>query len=79
MSKGFPISFRCGKCRSTLNPDTTTGRARDCTLTGRERPHYSGGRYRNVIATGTDREYTCKCGHTGWSSHKDLLNYAKKP
>lgn len=79
MSKGFPITFRCTSCRSTVKTvPSGQGRAASVKLTGRTRPHYSGGRYRNVMATGIEREYVCACGHTGWSCHRDLETKAAR-
>lgn len=72
--KGFPITFRCGKCRSTLNRETDTGRRSRVVLTGKTKQHYRSGRYFNRHADGTSRQYKClDCGHVGWSSHNDLI------
>jgi len=78
MAKGFPITFRCGNCRSTTNSDSRTGRAHRVTLTGKTKPHKRQGRYFMRHADGTSRQYRClDCGHVGWSSHNDLIKYAK--
>jgi hypothetical protein len=77
--KGFPLTFRCGKCRSTLNPETDTGRAGRVDLTGRTKPYAKGGRCANRHADGASREYRClDCGHVGWSSHRDLIRAAAR-
>lgn len=64
---GSPVWFKCPKCRASASEVTLTGRAR------RMR------RYRVAVGTrngNTSHEYTCKCGHTGWSSHNDVTRYA---
>ena len=69
---GQPISFKCFQERSTLRG---AYERHDVELTGRERPRrrHTGGRMDKV-----EREYTCSCGHTGWSAHVDLSRAARK-
>lgn len=84
---GQPIYFRCAECRrrgACNQGEYTTyrGTRREHTrhvlptcrhfvrLTGRTKPiRRRGGGPR---MTNTAREYTCSCGHTGWSGHVDL-------
>lgn len=69
------MTFRCSRCRSTLNSQTDTGRKGRVVLTGKTKKHYRNGRYFNRHADGTSRQYECcDCGYVGWSSHKDLIS-----
>lgn len=71
---GWPIYFRCSACRRqrSSRPFSSEGRGftDDVTLTGRTRKYMGGNR--GVRGAATHYEYTCRCGHTGWSRHKDL-------
>lgn len=60
---GGPLNFKCNSCRS-WPPDVT--------LTGASRPRHSRSP-RGPRASRYEREYTCRCGHTGWSCHIDLV------
>ena len=75
--RGSPLTFRCTKCRSTLSArynserrgyldDVTIGRIR----TRREVVGRLACSPRNAAWS---VEYTCSCGHVGWSSHTDLV------
>lgn len=68
---GYPVWFMCPKLRRiwprTSNDNrahvtTPTGRVRKTRVTGKGHPRKSW----------WTMEYICACGHTGWSSHKDL-------
>lgn len=56
--------FRCTDCRRR------SSRGWEYRLTGRSKPRPPG---RRTQRTGDLLiEYTCDCGHTGWSSHYDI-------
>lgn len=77
MGTGYPLSFRCGRCRSTVSgAHPAAGWIDRITLTGRVRSASNKGNLHS--RTSTDRrEYTCKdCGHVGWSNHDDLAELA---
>lgn len=75
--RGSPLTFRCTKCRSTLSPRYEARRLGyiDTVVLGRIRTR------REVVGrmacsprnAAWSVEYTCACGHTGWSSHEDLV------
>ena len=70
---GSPVWFFCWRERQIGGRNVE----HHVTLTGRQRayPHRShhalGSR-----STHVSREYTCSCGHTGWSNHVDLAEMA---
>jgi hypothetical protein len=64
---GSPVFFRCHSCRSTIRG----GIDGEFVLTGRVRPSRFSGPV-GSRSTFVTREYTCSCGHTGWSNHIDL-------
>ena len=68
---GYPIAFRCAKCRSTL-----VNRKSECVRTGRTKPLATG-----QCGSGHSRalmhrvEYRClACAHTGWTRHADVMD-----
>lgn len=69
---GSPVWFRCYADRRREGIDHAV------TLTGRTRPSRRGRSPMGSRSTDTDREYTCSCGHTGWSNHVDLARMAAK-
>lgn len=69
---GSPIRFKCWRERRGYMT-TIHGRPieHEIRLTGRRRPFLP----RRVLgsrSTFFSREYTCSCGHVGWSNHRDL-------
>lgn len=68
---GYPIWFMCPKLRRIWPRTSNDYRHHVTTPTGRVRPTPRNGKghARKIWWT---MEYTCTCGHTGWSSHKDL-------
>lgn len=68
---GSPVWFRCHRERRGEGLD------HEITLTGRSRPSRGKrGSAQGTRSTARDREYTCSCGHTGWSNHIDLARKA---
>lgn len=81
---GSPIWFRCSACRRRCHLRSEDPIGCSCPLckplpyqlTGRWRTR--GGK-RGRLGTRNEPvsvEYTCECGHTGWSSHRDLVRQA---
>lgn len=69
---GHPLVFKCALCRH--HPLDGVWYADKFKLTGRTRPcrRTTGG-----CRTGSRAyEYTCGCGHTGWSKHIDIERLA---
>lgn len=66
---GSPLSFKCRGCGDASY--------RTIRLTGRTRVRATKhGSARGARHGGVAREYVCGCGHTGWSTHVDLLRWA---
>jgi hypothetical protein len=64
--------FACTKARQER---ASAGRERHVVeLTGRSK---AAGRRGGIRNSDRSREYTCACGHTGWSRHVDLEYRAK--
>lgn len=70
------MTFRCSKCRSTLQPDRSKGWIGSIVLTGRVRRYEP----RGVLGSRSGYvkvEYACNdCDHVGWSAHCDILELA---
>lgn len=84
---GSPIAFRCPVDRRQnplwnsedvrRNGYEARSRTHVITLTGRKRRYHSA--QGSALGTRSDyfaREYTCACGHTGWSAHFDIARMA---
>ena len=70
---GIPMFFVCAMARKERS---FAGReAHVIALTGREKP--VSGRTGGIRNSDRSREYTCACGHVGWSKHIDLEHRAK--
>ncbi len=63
---GIPMFFACPFKRRAPTWDRSP---HDVTLTGKTKPVGKTGGIRNSKLS---REYTCSCGHVGWSKHMDL-------
>lgn len=83
---GYPIFFECPNARkiyygtrsSKGEEVSRTMRARQAhviKLTGRTKPTPRNGKG-HPRKSWTTFEYTCACGRTGWSSHRDLERLA---
>ena len=69
---GIPMFFACAMARRERS---SAGRERHAVeLTGRSK---AAGRRGGIRNSDRAREYTCACGHTGWSRHVDLEYRAK--
>ena len=70
---GQRLYFRCSACSKTTGPrySQPRGYTNDVRLTGRFRRRPTRGSPRSTFAS---REYVCRCGHTGWSNHVDLVD-----
>lgn len=64
-----PTPFHCSKAGQ---PPKT--KRHHVVRTGRQRPFDRKSEGDEIDKT--SREYLCSCGHTGWSAHKDLKQYA---
>lgn len=64
-----PTPFRCSKAGQLPK-----GKRHRIVRTGRKRPFDRKSEGDEIDKT--SREYVCSCGHTGWSAHKDLKQYA---
>jgi len=64
---GRPLNFCCAKCRRV---DHQHRQKLPVTLTGKRR-HLAPGNYGNRNGE-YSVQYTCACGHTGWSRHYDI-------
>ena len=75
---GSPNFFRCSHCRSSKRrgwENTGTGRASRVKLTGKSRLRNTNYARNGILLL----QYQCQdCGHTGWSSHKDLAQFGQK-
>lgn len=71
---GYPIRFHCPAWRAQYpRPDAC---CHEVTLTGRvKRMKLGNGHPRK---SWTAFEYDCGCGHTGWSSHRNLEDRAAR-
>ena len=75
---GWPLTFRCSKCRksqyaggcASIDAHYTRHSSHKHTPTGKTRP-YKGGN-RGIRGLRTFHQYTCECGHSGWSRHRDV-------
>lgn len=78
---GSPVYFMCPKERRERNwarwgRYTYSGEHR-VTLTGATRPYRAPrGSALGIRSDEVAREYTCSCGHKGWSNHMDLARMA---
>lgn len=69
---GIPMFFACAMARRERSSD---GRVRHVVeLTGRSK---AAGRKGGIRNSNRSHEYTCACGHVGWSRHVDLEYRAK--
>jgi len=77
MGTGYPVRFHCPTWRHENNDHHfmpnhyPPARRHAITLTGRTRPAPSPGKG-HPRKSKLSREWTCECGKTGWSCHKDL-------
>lgn len=74
---GWPITFRCAKCRvvaprgcADIRPEYTVHCIHTQARTGKTRPYRGGNRGARGLMT--FHQYTCECGHTGWSRHEGV-------
>ena len=68
---GTPNWFRCAVERRESHHRTHL-----IQLTGRTRPNPS--RSRNTRVADIEREYTCSCGHRGWTRLLDVVRRARR-
>lgn len=70
---GYPNFFLCPAVRRIYYKDRTDCdyRYHQISLTGRTRPTRKNGKG-HPRKSWTTREWVCRCGLTGWSSHKSL-------
>lgn len=79
MPTGRPHYFRCSKCGIKYGGlrDIPRHLARSVHRTGKTKPTPPSGRGNGQLHT--RYEYTCGCGHTGWSVHPDILRQVFDP
>lgn len=77
---GVPLTFQCSKCRANIGPRAPCRESDGTWLCSHEQ--YRSGRTKKVRGRQTTRllpeahEYTCDCGHVGWSRHAGVLRLA---